>query len=147
MGYGKSLHDALAEVYRRAMRGKKISETDVPDLIDRYFRTPYAFGELRQNLREAAHRDIANYIRDNADEFRHIEFSEQVVEVHLGDGISLKGRIDLVRRTDKDQTTIVDLKSNERSHQEDVTEVQLHTYALGYKTLTGRNPDFVETYE
>ena len=147
MGYGKSLHDALAEIHRRAMRGKKVHETDVPDLVDRHLRTPYAFGELRQNLRQAATRDITNYIRDNADEFRHIEFSEQVVEVHLGDGVSLKGRIDLVRRTDKDQTTIVDLKSNERSHQEDVTETQLHTYALGYKMLTGRNPDFVETYE
>lgn len=147
MGYGKSLHDALAEIHHRAMRGKKVHETDVPDLVDRHLLTPYAFGELRQNLRQAATRDITNYIRDNADEFRHIEFSEQVVEVHLGDGVSLKGRIDLVRRTDKDQTTIVDLKSNERSHQEDVTETQLHTYALGYKMLTGRNPDFVETYE
>ena len=147
MGYGKSLHDALAEIHHRAMREKKIHETDVPDLVDRHLRTPYAFGELRQKLRQAALRDITNYIRDNADEFRHIEFSEQGVEVHLGDGVSLKGRIDLVRRTDKDQTTIVDLKSNERSHQEDVTEAQLHTYALGYKTLIGRNPDFVETYE
>ena len=61
--------------------------------------------------------------------------------------MSIKGRIDLVRRTDRDETTIVDLKSNERSQQEEVTELQLHTYALGYKQLTGRDADIVEIYE
>ena len=61
--------------------------------------------------------------------------------------MSIKGRIDLVRRTDRDETTIVDLKSNERSQREEVTETQLHTYALGYKELTGRDADFVEIYE
>ena len=45
------------------------------------------------------------------------------------------------------ETTIVDLKSNERSQEESLTEDQLHTYALGYKELTGRNADFVEIYE
>ena len=147
VGYGKSLHDALAEVHQRAMRGESVSESDVPDLVERHLRTPYAFGELRKRLEQAAHRDIAHYITDNADSFKFIEFSEQDVEVHLDDGVSIKGRIDLVRRTDTGETTIVDLKSNERSQQEDVTETQLHTYALGYKELTGRDADFVEIYE
>lgn len=147
MGYGKSLHDALAEVHQRAMRGEAVSEKHVPELVDRHLRTPYAFGELRETLKQAAHRDITNYICDNADKFQRIEFSEQAVEVHLDDGVSIKGRIDLVRRTDTDETTIVDLKSNKRSQQEAVTETQLHTYALGYKELTGRDADFVEIYE
>ena len=147
LGFGKSLHDALAEVHQRAMQGKPVSEADVPELINRHLRTPYAFGELRTRLEKAAHRNITNYICDNADEFQHIEFSEQPVEIHLDDGVSIKGRIDLVRRTDTDETTIVDLKSNERSQQEEVTEMQLHTYALGYKELTGQDADFVEIYE
>ena len=105
--------------------------------MNRHLRTPYAFGELRSRLEKAAHRDIANYIRDNAEKLRRIEFSEQAIQIQLGDGVSVRGRIDLVRRTDTDETTIVDLKSNERSQQEDVTEHQLHTYALGYKELTG----------
>ena len=53
----------------------------------------------------------------------------------------------MVRRTDTDETTIVDLKSNEGSQDEDVSEMQLHTYVLGYKELTGRDPDYVEIYE
>ena len=147
LGYGKSLHDALAEVHHRVMRGESVSEADVPELVNRHLRTPYAFGNLRSRLEEKAHQDLTNYIRDNADHFQHIEFSEQDVEIHLDDGVSIKGRIDLVRRTDRDETTIVDLKSSERSQEEDVTEAQLHTYALGYKELTGTDADFVEIYE
>ena len=147
IGYGKSLHDALAEVHQRAMQGNPVSESDVPELVNRHLRTPYAFDELRKLLEEKARQDVTNYIHDNADKFQHIEFSEQDVEVHLDDGVSIRGRIDLVRRTDTDETTIVDLKSNERSQQEEVTENQLHTYALGYKELTGRDADFVEIYE
>ena len=54
---------------------------------------------------------------------------------------------DLVRRLDTGETTIVDLKSSERAQAEDVTDLQLHTYALGYREPTGRDADYVETYE
>lgn len=147
MGYGKSLHDALAEVHQRAMRREEISEADTSDLVSRHLRVPYAFGEVRSRLEAAAHRDIARYIRDNEALFPHIEFSEKTVEIDLGDGISINGRIDLVTRVDTGETTIVDLKSNERSQDEEVTELQLHTYALGYRDLTGRDADSVQIYE
>ena len=147
LGYGKSLHDALADVHYRAMRQEKISVADVPNLVQKHLKVPYAFGQLRKDLEKAAYRDISNYIKDNASKFDYIEFVEQNVEVNLGDGVSVKGRIDLVRRTDTEEITIVDLKSNERSQEEDVTEHQLHTYALGYEELTGRDADYVEIYE
>ena len=67
--------------------------------------------------------------------------------VNLPEGISIKGRIDLVRRTDTEEVTIVDLKSNQRTQNESVTEAQLNTYALGYRQLTGRNADHLEIYE
>jgi DNA helicase-2/ATP-dependent DNA helicase PcrA len=60
--------------------------------------------------------------------------------------VSVNGRIDLVRRLDTGETTIVDLKSTDRAQPEEVTETQLHIYALGYKELTGRNADKVEIY-
>ena len=147
IGYGKSLHDALAEVHYRAMEGEPIGVAAVPDLVARHLRTPYAFGTLKETLKNAAERDIRNYIEANADRFDDIEFWEQNVEVNLGDGVRIKGRIDLVRRTDTQEVTIVDLKSNEGSQEEQVTEHQLHTYALGYEELTGRDADYVEIYE
>ena len=147
LGYGKSLHDALAEVHYRAMKGDFVDEAEVDGLVERHLRTPYAFGKLRDVLERAARRDIRNYISDNQDKFDKIEFAEKAVEVYLEEGVSIKGRIDLVRRVDTDEITIVDLKSNERSQKEDVSEHQLHTYALGYKELTRRDADYVEIYE
>ena len=52
-----------------------------------------------------------------------------------------------MRRRDTNEIAIVDLKSTERAQAEELTEAQLHIYALGYRELTGKNADFVETYE
>lgn len=147
LGYGKGLHDALAEVHRRAMSGDVPSADEVPELVQRHLRTPFAHSELRETLEASANSVITDYLKDNADDLPNVEFAEQDVEVHLAGGVSIKGRIDLVRRIDTGETTIVDLKSNERSQGEEVTEQQLHTYALGYQELTGERPDFVEIYE
>lgn len=147
LGFGKSLHDALAEVHKRALNGEKVLPGEAGDLVDRHLRTPYAYPALREQLEGAARRAISGYIEKNAVEFDNLEFSEKGIEISLGDGVSVAGRIDLVKRLDTDEVTIVDLKSNERAQAEAVTETQLHIYALGYQELTGRNADYVEIYE
>jgi DNA helicase-2/ATP-dependent DNA helicase PcrA len=147
LGYGKSLHDALAEVHARAIRGDVAGDTEVPQLIERHLRTPYAYPALRQQLEESADKVLRKYLDDNRRIFDKLEFSEKQIEISLGDGISVNGRIDLVRRIDTGETTIVDLKSTDRAQPEEVTDTQLHIYALGYQELTGRRPDYVEIYE
>jgi DNA helicase-2/ATP-dependent DNA helicase PcrA len=147
LGYGKSLHDALAEVHARAIRGDVADASEVPRLVETHLHAPYAYPALRQQLEASAERVLRDYLSDNAQLFDKIEFSEKQIEVSLGDGVSIVGRIDLVRRIDTDETTIVDLKSSDRAQPEDVTETQLHVYALGYQDLTGRRPDYVEIYE
>jgi DNA helicase-2/ATP-dependent DNA helicase PcrA len=147
LGYGKSLHDALAEVHARAIRGDVADVGEVPRLLQTHLRVPYAYPALRQYLEAAAARVLHDYLIDNAALFEKIEFSEKQIEISLGDGVSVVGRIDLVRRVDTGETTIVDLKSSDRAQTEDVTEAQLHVYALGYQELTGRRPDYVEVYE
>ena len=147
LGYGKSPHDALAEVHARAIRGDVADEAEVPRLVDTHLHAPYAYPALRQKLEESAERVLRKYLSDNAALFDKIEFSEKQIEISFGDGVTVNGRIDLVRRIDTGETTIVDLKSNDRSQAEDITEAQLHVYALGYQDLTGRRPDYVEIYE
>lgn len=146
LGYGKSLHDALAEVHAKAIRGEPIDVGDARGLVETHLHTPYAYTALREKLEQSAEKSIAAYITDNADVFDKIEFSEKTISINLGGGVSVVGRIDLVRRLDTDETTIVDLKSTDRAQAEDVTETQLHIYALGYQELTGRSADFVEIY-
>ena len=147
MGYGKSLHDALAEIHQNYLRGEPVDESQVPDLVGRHLRLPYANRQVRRNLERSAHESLRSYIKDNADQMHLIEFSEQDVMVNFPDGISIKGRIDLVRRTDTNEVTIVDFKSSQRAQAESVTDAQLNTYALGYRQLTGRNADNLEIYE
>ena len=146
LGYGKSLHDALAEVHGSVIEGKSIDESDVARLVQTHMHTPYAYKTLKEQLEAAATKVLRNYIADNKSNFKNMEFSEQAIEVKMGDGVSVVGRIDLVRRKDTKETTIIDLKSTHRAQPEDVTETQLHIYALGYKELTGRNADYVEIY-
>jgi DNA helicase II / ATP-dependent DNA helicase PcrA len=146
LGYGKSLHDALAEVHARAIRGDVPDESEVARLVETHLHVPYAYPSLRETLENSAEKVIHNYLRDNATDFANIEFSEKFVEINLGDGVTVSGRIDLVRRRDTGETTIVDLKSTDRAQAEDVTETQLHIYALGYQELTGRNANYVEIY-
>jgi ATP-dependent DNA helicase UvrD/PcrA len=147
LGYGKSLHDALAEVHARAIRGDIAEYDEVPRLVETHLHTPYAYPALKQQLEAAAERVLRDYLHDNRALFDKLEFSEKLIEITLGDGITVNGRIDLVSRVDTGETTIVDLKSSDRAQAEHVTEAQLHVYALGYQELTGRQPDYVEVYE
>jgi DNA helicase-2/ATP-dependent DNA helicase PcrA len=146
LGYGKSLHDVLAEVHARSIRGEKIDPGEVPNLLKTHLHTPYAYPSLREQLAKSATKVLTDYISDNQANFDKLEFSEKGISIDLGGGVSVVGRIDLVRRVDTGETTIVDLKSTDRAQAEDVTEVQLHIYALGYHELTGRNADYVEIY-
>lgn len=147
LGYGKSLHDALAEVHGKAARGETPSPDEIPRLIETHLHLPYAYTSLRETLERSAEKVLQRYFKDNEKLFDKIEFAEKTVELHLGDGVAVNGRIDLVRRLDTNETYIVDLKSSERAQPEDVTEAQLHIYALGYRELTGRDADYVEIYE
>jgi len=147
LGFGRSLHNALAEVHARAIRGDYAAQSDVQSLVETHLHVPFANPALRQRMEEAAEKVIGHYIEDNNAEFDKIEFSEKQIDISLGGGVSVVGRIDLVRRKDTNETTIVDLKSNDRAQPEDVTEHQLHIYALGYEELTGKRADFVEIYE
>lgn len=147
LGYGRSLHNILAEIHSRAIHGDYVQEGEVETLVERHLHTPYAYSALRKNLEVVSKKVISNYIYDNKDLFDKIEFSEKTIEIRLDDGISVVGRIDLVRHIDTGKTSIVDLKSSDRAQSENITENQLHIYALGYQELTGQNADYVEIYE
>jgi DNA helicase II / ATP-dependent DNA helicase PcrA len=113
LGFGKSLHDALAEVHARALRGETIDPREAEELVERHLHAPYAYPALREKLDEAAKRVIKGYIEKNRDKFTNLEFAEKVIEITLGDGVTVAGRIDLVRKIDTGEVTIVDLNSND----------------------------------
>lgn len=147
LGYGKSLHNALAEVHKRALDGVASTVADVPALLDTHLHLPFAWPAMKDTLREAGAKVLAGYLLRNQKLLAQVEFAEKAIAVSLGNGVTVAGRIDLVYRRDTQETSIVDFKSNARTQDEQVTETQLHIYALGYRALTARNADYVEIWE
>ena len=89
------------------------------------------------------------YYDKNSPEFNQIEFAEKQIQLDLGDGILVSGKMDLIKKKNFDGTfekTIVDFKSTEDSQAYNATIDQLHLYALGYRALTGENADFLQIY-
>lgn len=144
LGYGKSVHDVMAEVHKRAIDGDIVSGLEAEELVDRHLNAPFAYPALRETLRRAAIRAVERYIAENRDQLENTLYSEQQVQVHVAPGITVDGRIDLIRRLDTDEVSIVDFKSSERAQPEEITRDQLHVYAVGYEELTGQSADLLE---
>lgn len=98
----------------------------------------------REQLRAAGIKAIERYFDAHGKEIANTEFSEKQIQVHVAPGITVDGRIDLIRRLDTGEVAIVDFKSSERAQAEDVTRDQLHIYAVGYQELTGKSADVIE---
>lgn len=144
LGYGKGLHDALAEVHKRALAGDVVTATAAEELVDRHLHTPYAYPDLRDSLRRTAIDAVVRYLREHESELPRTVHSEKQIQVHVAPGIVVDGRIDLVRRLDTDELSIVDFKSTARAQADEVTRDQLHVYAVGYEELTGERADLIE---
>ncbi|HXA28392.1 MAG TPA: ATP-dependent DNA helicase [Candidatus Angelobacter sp.] len=144
LGYGKSLHDALAEIHKRAIDGDIMTKDAATALVNRHLNAPFAYPALREQLRTAAIAAIERYFDTHGRDIANTEFSEKQIQVHVAPGITVDGRIDLIRRLDTGEVAVVDFKSSERAQAEDVTRDQLHVYALGYQELTGASADLIE---
>ncbi|QFS89930.1 ATP-dependent DNA helicase PcrA [Mycobacterium sp. THAF192] len=144
LGYGKGLHDALSEVHKKAVGGEILDESAAQELVDRHLFTPFAYPELRETLERSAVAAIRRYFATHGDEIPQTIHSEKQIQVHVAPGITVDGRIDLIRRLDTDELSIVDFKSTDRAQPEEVTRDQLHVYAVGYEELTGSNADLIE---
>lgn len=144
LGYGKGLHDALSEVHKKAVGGEIVEASSAADLVARHLHTPFAYPELRATLERSAVAAIERYFAVHGDEISRTVHSEKQIQVHIAPGITVDGRIDLIRRLDTDELSIVDFKSTDRAQAEDVTRDQLHVYAVGYEELTGENADLIE---
>ena len=146
LGYGKSLHDTLAEIHAESIKGNLPTLEDVPNLVDNHLHLPYATDSIRANLRSGALTSISRYLRVHGDQLTRLEHAEKIIELKLQQGIVVNGRIDLIRRTDTGEIIIVDFKSDERAQAEEITTRQLHVYAVGYQHLTGTPADLIEVH-
>ena len=144
LGYGKGLHDALAEMHKRALAGDVPTKAEVEDLVDRHLHTPYAYPALRLQLHAAAVKALKRYFDEHGEDLTRTEHSEKQIEVVVAPGVTVDGRIDLIKRLETDEIAIVDFKSTEDAQKTAITRDQLSVYALGYRELTGQNADRIQ---
>jgi DNA helicase-2/ATP-dependent DNA helicase PcrA len=146
LGYGKSIHSALAEVHRSIKDQETITEEMVRDLSETHLHFPYAYDEnLRRDMGAKAKKMLSTYIEAKKD-LKDVEYVEMDVAIKFSDEILVLGRIDLVRKSDTSEIVIVDFKTNEDAQEEEISQDQLLLYALGYKYTTGKLADFIEIY-
>lgn len=149
MGYGKSMHEIVMNIHRRYIAGEKLNESDVKAIVDNSFFLPYANPELAKEMKKGAEESALKYFDSNKDEFHNITMAEADIELDMGEGIKVNGRIDLVKRREisgDTKTYIVDFKTADRDVTECINAEQLKIYALGYEKLTGERADFLEIY-
>ncbi len=149
VGYGKSMHEIVMNIHRRYISGETLSEEDVRTIVNDSFYLPYANPKLEEKMRQGAEKSALQYFDKNQDEFENITMAEADIELDMGEGIKVNGRIDLVKRREvsgKTKTYIVDFKTAERDVTECINAEQLKIYALGYEKLTGEKADFLEIY-
>ena len=59
---------------------------------------PYANEKLAENMLAGAKKSVDSYFVKNEADFKNIEMAEAYIELDMGDGIKVNGRIDLVKR-------------------------------------------------
>ncbi len=149
MGFGKTIHDSLSEIHKRAFNQEDISEDNTDEVISNHENFPYAPPELKRQMRATAREVVETYIKENKSDFHEIELVEKDIQLNLGDGIFVSGRIDLIKKKDFQgnlETTIIEFKSSNDSQDKKLTEEQLHLYGLGHKELTGEKADYIRIY-
>lgn len=81
IGYGRSLHNMLADVHRRALNGTVMSRGEIDGLLDLHFQTRYAYPDLEENLRKAAVKAIGRYLDENGADLDKVVYAEEDVEL------------------------------------------------------------------
>lgn len=150
LGYGNVMHEIVKNIHKAAIAGKVLDKEDVKRMIDESFYLPYATEKLTENMYKSVTKAINHYVEQNWQEFDNIQMAETDIEIDMGDGIKVNGRIDLVKRKNVDgvdKTYIVDFKTANKEVQESINKEQLKIYALGYEELTGTKADYMEVYQ
>lgn len=149
MGFGQTIHNTLAEVHKRSYDGESINENDSEEIINRHENLPYAPPKAKADMEQSLRELVTKYIRDNKKDFKNIEFVEKSIQLNLGDGIFVSGKIDLIKKIDFEgnlETTIIEFKSKFQSQENEITKEQLYLYGLGHQELTGKKADFINIY-
>jgi DNA helicase-2/ATP-dependent DNA helicase PcrA len=150
--FGLLVHQTIEAIHRIALDGKlhTLDEPRIAELFDRTFRF-LCLSDVRpigDQAREAAHRQVLNYFRQNQDEMQRVIQTEIDVSLEK-DGYILAGKVDLLLGGDG-KLELLDFKTSPRPKDSpDLIagyERQLCTYAHILERRHGRRVDRLLLY-
>lgn len=147
MGYGRSVHNMLDYVHKHYQDIHTFSDQVIRAIVDKYLYLPYGSPILVDAMKRKAFQHLRCYIVNNQANFPNILFSEKIIDYSISEYLFIDGRIDLVKDSLNNTTTIVDFKSSSEVLLRDQIKNQLMVYVLGYECLTGDKVDFIESYD
>lgn len=157
MGYGNVMHNIVSDINKKVINKQDIESIDINNIVEENFHLPYLdLGKFYDNLKNKCIKSTKEYYEGVKEDEAILEYSEQKIEVPISDNIILKGRVDLVKKTDNESKKVnvyvVDFKTEiEESRSiissiDDERKTQLLIYAMGYENLTGTKADFIQIH-
>ena len=148
-GYGTVLHEIMMHIHNAWIEGKTLTKKEIDDIATEAMYLPFASEPQIQKSLVGAKKCAQAYVKQNEKDADKMIASELEINIEMGDGVSVNGRIDLVRKIDengKERTAIVDLKSAGKDAEQCLNAEQLKIYALGYEGMTGETADYLMIY-
>ena len=148
-GYGKVLHEIMMHIHRAWLDGERPDEAAVDRIAEDALYLPFANDAQIRNALQKAKECAHAYVAQNVAEADKLEAAEMEINIEMGQGVSVNGRIDLVKSVAEDgseKVSIVDLKSAGKDAEQCLQADQLKIYAIGYEEKIGKKADYLEIY-
>lgn len=148
-GYGTVLHEIMMHIHRTWIDHEEITEDNLKQIVETAVYLPFANPVQIENAKTGAMNCAKAYIKQNEKDKDRMVASEMDINIEMGEGVSVNGRIDLVRTVQVDgseKLAIVDLKSAGKDAEQCLNAEQLKIYAIGYQEATGRDADYLMIY-
>jgi DNA helicase-2/ATP-dependent DNA helicase PcrA len=148
-GYGAMLHEVMMHLHRLWLAGERPGPDQVREIVRRSLFLPYADRTILARAGKSAEANALAYWRQNGQDAGRIRHAELDIDLQLGEGVNVNGRIDLIRTYETEggeRLAIIDLKSAGKDAEECLNADQLKIYALGYRERTGEMADRLMIY-
>ena len=143
------IHEIMMHIHRAWIDKENLDDKRIEAIVEKAAYLPFANSEQLKKSKQGALSCARAYIEQNKADADRMIASEMEINIEMGDGISVNGRIDLIRTVDDngtDKVAIVDLKSAGHDAEQCLNAEQLKIYALGYEINTGQLADRLMIY-
>ncbi len=140
------LHEIMMHIHRAWLDGQVLTKKQVDDIAEDALYLPFASKPQLDKSLKGAKACAQAYVEQNKNDSDKLIASELDINIEMGQGVSVNGRIDLVKRTDTGEVAIVDLKSAGKDAEQCLNAEQLKIYAIGYEEMTGEKADHLMIY-